>query len=67
MCHHSFAHLPLSHPTTTFVILLLVGAAIGWQENHYYAHACALSTTRLLGCGWYVHYEDPESVHFPSH
>ena len=66
MCHHSFSHLPLSHPTTTLVIMLLVGADIGWQENHYYAHACTLSMMRLLGCGWSVNYGDHESVNFPS-
>ena len=41
MCHHSL------FLTTTLVIPLLVGAAIGWQENHYYAHACSLSTKCL--------------------
>ena len=30
------------------LFLLLVGEAIGWQENHYYAHVCSHSPRRAF-------------------
>ena len=45
MCHHSFAHLPLSHPTTTLVILLLIGAV---NAGNGVCEGCHSFPTRTL-------------------